>query len=131
MRFKICMKHIFFLAALSFFSFQGWAQLTVSDFIRSSIHAPEVHVFDDQISFLNQKSYRLSPLQKFEFRFRNREMMEGFNEYGLRFTPTNPWEMKYTNKYFQAFQGSLSLEREVLLKEVLVSRYYLVAYTLY
>jgi hypothetical protein len=131
MKFNVCMKHIFVWGALSLCTVQGWSQATVSDFIRSSVLAPQVQVFDDQLSFLNEKSYRLSPLQKFEFRFRNREMKEGYNEFGLRFSPTNPWEMKYTNKYFLAMQGSISSEREVLLKEVLVERYYQVAYTLY
>jgi hypothetical protein len=128
---RLRIQYIILILVLCLTVFQGSAQITVSEFIASSLESPEVRVFDEQISYLDQKSYRLSPLQKFEFRFRNREMMEGYNEVGLRFTPTNPWEMKYTNKYFQAFQGSLSSEREVLLKEVLVSRYYMVAYTLY
>lgn len=86
---------------------------------------------DAQISYLQSKPYRLSPLQKLEFRTRNRELMYTQQEYALRFNPANPWEMRSNNKYFEEYSSSLSLEKEVALKSALVDRYNLVILYLY
>jgi hypothetical protein len=116
-----------YLILFSFF-FQGQlkGQITVAEFILSSTQAPQVKTFADQLSFLQDKPYRLSPLQKLEFRTQNRELISSQQEYGLRFTPANPWEMRNNNRYFQHYQTALSLEKNLVLKEVLTERYLLV-----
>lgn len=107
------------------------AQITILDFIRSALQDPEIKTFDKQVAYLNGKPYKLSPLQKFEFRTQNRELQTNQQEYALRFTPANPWEIRNNNQYFKAYQSSLLFERDLLLKEALTKRYVQIIYILY
>jgi len=107
-------------------SFPSFAQVTVAEFIRSAVNAPEVQTAEAQINYLNSSPYRLSPLQKLEFRTQNREMLTTQQAYALRINPANPWEMHNTNKYFNEYKSSLSLEKEKALKQALAERYDLV-----
>jgi len=117
---QLCL--LFFLGL----SFQSFAQVTVEEFLRSAMQAPDVKTAEAQISYLNTSPYRLSPLQKLEFRTQNREMLTTQQEYALRVNPANPWEMHNTNTYFKEYKTSLSLEKERALKEALEERYELV-----
>lgn len=125
------MKYLFLHLILIFVSCQAFSQVTISEFIGSAGDDPMVRSADAQINYLQSKPYRLSPLQKLEFRTRNRELMSTQQEYALRFNPANPWEMRNNNKYFQEFSSSLSFEKELALKSALVDRYNLVILYLY
>jgi hypothetical protein len=125
------MKHLFSYLLLIFASHHSYSQLTIAEFIRSAAEAPEVKSADAQITYLQSSPYRLSPLQKLEFRTQNRELLYTQQEYALRFNPANPWEMKSNNKYFEEYKGSLSFEKEMALKTSLVDRYNLVILYLY
>lgn len=107
------------------------AQVTIAEFIRSAFHDPEIKTFDRQASYLEGKPYKLSMLQKFEFRTQNRELQTNQQEYALRFTPANPWEVRNNNRYFQAYQSSLLFERDIILKEALAERYVQAIYIVY
>ena len=125
------MKCLFLHLVLIFVSCQAFSQVTISEFIRSAGDDQDVRSADAQINYLQSKPYRLSPLQKLEFRTRNRELLYTQQEYALRFNPANPWEMRSNNKYFEEYSSSLSLEKEVALKGALVDRYNLVILYLY
>src|SRR5262245_47681027 len=112
-----------FIVYFLLISLSGRAQVTVNDFIASALTDPEVKTFDQQVSYLKDKPFRLSPLQKMEFRYQNREISPDMQRFGLRFNPANPWEVRNNNRYFEDYQSSLSLEREIVLKEALVERY--------
>ncbi len=120
------MKVAYLILLVFFLKGQLKGQVTVAEFIQSSTQAPQVKTFTDQLSFLQDKPYRLSPLQKLEFRTQNRELISSQQEYGLRFTPANPWEVRNNNRYFQHYQTVLSLEKALVLKEVLTERYLLI-----
>jgi len=120
---------ILFIAV--FISISAWAQISIGDFIGSAVNDPEVKTFDQQVVYLKGKPYRLSPLQKMEFRYQNREISPDMQRFGLRFNPANPWEVRNNNRYFQEYQSSLSLEKEMALKEALTERYYLIIDYLY
>ncbi len=100
------------------------AQLTIGEFISSAMEDPEVLTFTNQISYLGDKPYRLSPLQSMQIRMQNRELIYDQQEVGLRINPSNPWEVRNNNRYFKNYQSYLSREREIILKEALVERYY-------
>ena len=125
------MKYLFSYLIVIFVSSQAFSQVTISEFLGSAGDDPVVRSADAQISYLQSKPYRLSPLQKLEFRTRNRELIYTQQEYALRFNPANPWEMRSNNKYFEEYSSSLSLEKEVALKSALVDRYNLVILYLY
>lgn len=120
------MKHFFLYLLLIFVSHHAYSQFTMAEFIRSAAEAPEVKSADAQINYLQSNPYRLSPLQKLEFRTQNRELLYTQQQYALRFDPANPWEMRSNNKYFEEYKSSLSFEKEMALKTSLVDRYNLV-----
>jgi hypothetical protein len=112
-------------------SLSGFAQFSISQFIRSSTESAAVKTLDTQLIYLQTKPYRLSPLQKLEFRTQNRELLSYQQEYAIRLSPANPWEIRYNNQYFQHYQASLALERNLALKQVLIERYVAVIDFLY
>lgn len=99
------------------------AQVTIEEFIQSTEQDPQVTLFVEQIEYLKEKPYRLSPLQKTEIRTQNKELTVGQQEYALRFSPANPWELRNNNRYFKAYQSALALEKSMILKEALLLRY--------
>lgn len=127
------MRRYFLLIALGMLSVAvpAAAQISIEEFIQASIQDPEVVSFDQQIDYLQKKPYRLSPLQKMEVRTQNKELTVGQQEYALRFSPANPWEMRSNNRYFQAYQSALGLEKSMILKEALLLRYEVVIDILY
>ncbi len=100
------------------------AQVSIEEFIHSAQADYEVRTFENQRTFLNRKTYRLPPLRELEFRYQNQEFLDTRNEYALRISPANPFEMRATSKYYKEVQTSLLFEREVALKEALLDRYY-------
>jgi len=119
------MKQIcFYVFVLKLVSIQSFAQVSINDFLKSANEDEKVKSLQQQVSFLEQGSYRLSPLQKFEVRFQNRELNTHLQQYALRFTPANPWEVRNNSRYFSSLTASLVLENELALKEALLDRYY-------
>lgn len=107
------------------------AQITMQEFLRSASSDHEVTSYEEQIHFLDAKTYRLSPLQKLEFRTRSNQLDPDRQDYGLRFTPANPWEIRSNNQYFQQYKSVLSYERDLALKEALINRYNLITGLMY
>lgn len=120
------MKHFFLYAVLFLISDQAWAQVTVAEFILSANNNAEVKTAEAQVKYLDASPYKLSPLQKLEFRTQNREMLSTQQAYAVRINPANPWEIRSTNRYFTAYKSSLSLEKQRAFKDALVERYNLV-----
>jgi hypothetical protein len=107
------------------------AQITMQEFLRSAKSDHEVSSYEEQIHYLDEKTYRLSPLQKLEFRTRSNQLDPDRQDYGLRFTPANPWEIRSNNQYFQQYKSVLAYERDLALKEALIARYNLITGLLY
>ena len=107
------------------------AQVTIGEFIKSANEDPEVKTFREQSRYLEQKTYRLPFVQRLEFRTQNRELLANQQEYAIRITPSNPWEVRNNNRYFDAYRNSLSFEKELLLKIALSDRYSKVISLLY
>jgi len=125
------MRGVFILLVLNVSGYFVHAQLTMSEFLLSANEAVEVKSTDAQLTYLQGKPYRLSPLQKMEFRTQNRELNPDYQEYALRFAPANPWEMKSNNQYFAEYQNYLTASKKLALKEALMDRYAVMAEYLY
>jgi len=124
--------HFFTLTTLALLaSIKIQAQVTIQEFLRSVKSDYDVSSYEAQISYLDTKTYRLSPLQKLEFRTRSNQLDPDRQDYGLRFTPANPWEMRSNNQYFQQYKSVLSFERDLARKEALIARYSLIIDLLY
>jgi hypothetical protein len=124
-------RFVLFVVAIALTVEKGDAQVSMSEFIASAYDDFEVKTFQDQVSYLNRKPYRISPLRETEVRVQNREMLQTHWQYGLRLSPSNPWEMKANSRYYQNVRSSLELEGEMALKDALVSRYYTIIEYLY
>jgi hypothetical protein len=116
LRFSACLFFVLGFTALK-------AQLSVEEFLGSVREDPEVKTFDDQINYLNTKPYRLAPLREVQLRTQNRELMQTQQEYGIRVSPSNPWEMRRQNAYFKEMNAGLALEKEIVRKDALFDRY--------
>jgi hypothetical protein len=126
-----CRLFIVIVLPLTLVNVQLSAQVSMVEFLQSAITHPDLRTFDDQIAYLDTKPYRLSPLQKLEVRTQNRELLTAYQQYGLRVTPANPWEVKSNNQYFKDFRTLLQLERQITLKELLAERYSVIIQYLY
>lgn len=116
--------------ALFCFIFFAWSDLSAQSgfgqFIRASQNAPAVSMFDLQVDYLNNRPYRLAPIQKLEFRTESNQLDRTRQEYALRVNPANPWELQQNNRYFKELTSSIALEKGIILKEVLIERYTLI-----
>jgi hypothetical protein len=101
----------------------SFAQLTVAGFLRSASGDNQLKNTEERLRYMNEKPYKLSPLQRLEFRTQNRELQSTQQAYALRVMPSNPWEVRYNNEYFRAFTKSLQLEQQMDLKKALADRY--------
>jgi hypothetical protein len=129
MKFTIPFKTMLLLLMLQH---QVNAQFSIGQFVKSAERDVSVNSFNDQVDYLKGKPYRLSMLNKLELRSQTNELGNtNAQRYGIRLSPSNPWEIKNTNRYFKSYEASLTAEKEIILKEVLAIRYTLVIELLY
>lgn len=119
------------LSCVTLLAFPCSAQVSIREFLQTAKSDLELTSFDEQIRYLDTKPYRLSPLREMEFRTKNNQLDPSRQDYGLRFSPANPWELKNNSNYFRQYRTTLALERELVLKEALTTRYNLIAELLY
>lgn len=117
-------RYIFIL----FFAYNvtSYGQSSIGDFLRSASGDPKVKTLTEQLQYLGGKPYRISPLQKLEVRTQNHELIRGRQDYAVRLTAANPWEVRNNNQYFKAYQSALALENQMVLKDALTQRYHCV-----
>jgi hypothetical protein len=111
--------------------FKTDAQVSINTFLNSANEDPSVKVLDEQIGYLQGKPYRISLLNKLEVRAQNNEIYGENPRYGVRVTPSNPWEVISNNRYYKSYQETLLLEKEIAFKLALKVRYELVIEYLY
>ena len=105
-------------------STHSFGQVAMGDFLQAAFNEPALKSFQAQQEFLSSKKvYRLAPIQRLEFRTESNQLDRTRQDYALRINPANPWEMKYTNRYFKTYQELLQLDRDRTLKESLLVRY--------
>src|SRR5689334_15617377 len=109
----------------------SFGQVTINEFLKSALDDSELQSYDAQLKYLESKPYRLSPLQKLEFRTKSNELDPGRQDYAIRINPANPWEMKSNANYFKGYQSVLAFEKDFAWKESLLTRYLLIIELLY
>jgi hypothetical protein len=100
------------------------AQMTIGDFLRTANNDIRLRQWDQRLDYLEGKPYKLSPIQRLELRTQNRELERTQQEFALRVTPSNPWEIKNTNRYFKSYQNVMAVERNLVLQEAFKDRYH-------
>lgn len=119
------LKYLLFLF-LAGAGFSAGAQITISEFISSATQDPDLASLDAQLLYLDAKPYKLSPLQKLEFRTRSNQLDPDRQDYAVRINPSNPWEVRSNNNFFHEFENTLRLERDIIFKKELEQRYLLI-----
>lgn len=105
------------------FSLALQAQTSMDQFLLGARQSPGVTQFSDQEKYLETEPFRLSYLQKLEFRTSNRRLNTDRNQFGIRFSPTNPWEVKRNKEYFESIQSGLPIKQQLALGAELKTRY--------
>ncbi len=98
-------------------------QVGMDEFLEAALEAPAVKAFDNQNAFLQSNPYRLSLIRGLEFRTESNQLDPQRQDFALRLNPSNPWEVKRNNQYFQAYHEVLNLDRDRELKKVLKIHY--------
>lgn len=119
------MMRLVFLLTLTTFCVN--AQHTIDNFLQSAREDVRLRQYNESLQYLGGRPWRLSPIQRLELRSQNRELDPALQEYAVRVTPSNPWELKYTNEYFRSYNSMLSMERALILQESYKDRYEAVA----
>ncbi len=127
MKFTQGFIYVFNILAIFWACAFSYGQVTMEEFLHSATADYEVSTFNDQMDWLKRKNYALPPLRQVQLRFQNRELLDTQNEFSLRISPANPWEMKATDRYYQNVRSSLGFEKELALREALFLRYLTVA----
>mgnify|MGYP003664860122 CR=1 FL=1 len=99
------------------------AQVSMESFLTAVLEDPLIRTFDEQDSYLNASPSSLAPVKELELRTESNQLDGGRQEYALRVKPSNPWEVKRNNEYFNTYQELLSLDRQRELKNMLKIRY--------
>ncbi len=123
---RLTVTRFIILLTASVVSTKTNAQLSINSFLNSASSDVSLKIFDEQINYLKDKPYRLSPLKGLSLRVQNNELNSINDRYGVRVNPANPLEIRRNNQYYTAFRESLELERDIALKKVLEDRYTLI-----
>lgn len=99
------------------------AQISIEEFLAASLNEPEIKSFTQQENYLKSKPFRLAPIQRLEFRTESNQLDTERQDYALRINPSNPWEVKRNNEYFQSYRELLQIDRNRLMRESLRVRY--------
>ena len=119
-------KFLYIVLFILCLCFEVIGQVTISEFLRSAKDDRALKLFDDQVNYLQQKPYQLSPLQKLELRTGSNQLDPDRQDYAIRINPANPWEVRNNNNYFKEYQLILTTKKGIVLKEVLAARYQIV-----
>lgn len=119
-------KFLYIVLFILCLCFEVIGQVTISEFLRSAKDDRALKLFDDQVHYLQQKPYQLSPLQKLELRTGSNQLDPDRQDYAIRINPANPWEVRNNNNYFKEYQLILTTKKGIVLKEVLAARYQIV-----
>lgn len=124
-------KRIFLLLIFFCCYLTGNSQSGIAEFLVSATHDKELEIYNNQISYLSGKPYRLAPIRELEYRSQTNELGANKQEHAIRISPANPLEIMYTKKVFNSYQNLLSLQRELALNQLLTQRYLLAVDLLY
>ncbi|MFN5170913.1 MAG: hypothetical protein ACK5DD_14940 [Cyclobacteriaceae bacterium] len=100
-----------------------FAQVSIHDFLSTATQVPAVVALQNQDAFLADRSYRLSPIQRVEFRTISNQLDPQRQVYGLRINPANPWEVRNNRLYFETYQQVVRLDQQRELRFALYQRY--------
>ncbi len=120
------MRSIFLLSAIFLIQSPcvfGQQVLKMEKYLGSALRDQSLEKYHAQLDFLDQHRFNAPWLNRVEFRIGSENADVSFDEYRLRITPANPYEIKANKLYYQKQLESINSEYEVALNEALLNRY--------
>ncbi len=99
------------------------AQNPIDQYLKSALLDPELDSYDAQRNFLADNNYNSPWLSRLEFRIGSEDANASLNEYRVRVTPTNPYEIKANKQYYEKHVQSLNTGYEIALSRAMKRRY--------
>jgi hypothetical protein len=98
-------------------------QFSMNEFLSDARN--DVRLYENKIKseFLEEKRYRSPIIHRVEFRARTNDFNITQDDYRLRFSPTNPWEISANKKYYAIEKNSLIIDYQYALNKAIYKRY--------
>ena len=100
-------------------------QFSMEGYLSNAVQAVEIKSIQEQLYFIDQHGFKSPILREVEFRMRVTHFGEGLDNYKLRFSPLNPYEIGANKAYRVALEQQMSAQLKLSLNEVLKGRYQL------
>lgn len=100
-------------------------QFSMEGYLSNAVQAVEIKSIQEQLYFIDQHGFKSPILREVEFRMRVTHFGEGLDNYKLRFSPLNPYEIGANKAYRVALEHQMSAQLKLSLNEVLKGRYQL------
>jgi hypothetical protein len=99
-------------------------QFSMNEFLSDARN--DVRLYENKIKseFLEEKRYRSPIIHRVEFRARTNDFNITQDDFRLRFSPTNPWEISANKKYYSLEKNSLIVDYQYALNKAIYKRYY-------
>ncbi len=98
-------------------------QLSMENFLAGARHDQNIQRVQDKLDFLKKNNFNSPWLRETEVRLRSNNFDFSLEDFRLRFSPTNPWQMRANKLYYQAQQEQLDMEYLYVLDQSLRTRY--------
>ena len=104
----------------------SFGQVSMEEFIESAFESIQIRQIDQQKGFLESGSYKMAPIRGLEFRTESNQLDPQRQDFALRISPANPWEINRNNAYFEKYQEVIDLGKIRQIKKLIQLRYDLI-----
>ncbi len=101
-------------------------QFTMENFLAGARDDQDIQRVEDKLNFLKKNNFSSPWLRETEVRFRSNNADWSLEDFRLRFSPTNPWQMKANKLYYKVQKEQLDIEYLYVLNKSLRTRYDLI-----
>ena len=104
----------------------SFGQVSMEEFLESAFESIQIRQIDQQKGFLESGSYKMAPIRGLEFRTESNQLDPQRQDFALRISPANPWEINRNNAYFEKYQEVIDLGQIRQIKKLIQLRYDLI-----
>ena len=104
----------------------SFGQVSMEEFLESAFESIQIRQIDKQKGFLESGSYKMAPIRGLEFRTESNQLDPQRQDFALRISPANPWEINRNNAYFEKYQEVIDLGQIRQIKKLIQLRYDLI-----
>ena len=98
-------------------------QFSMETFLSGSRDDQSLQQVQDKLDFLKDNNFNSPWLRETEVRIRSNDFNVSPEDFRLRFSPSNPWQIKANKQYYKAQQSQLDIEYLFTLNKTLRTRY--------